>query len=71
MLSTLINEDTSSEDFWKSTRKVIAAPKQAYEKLSGVSADTDRFKECDQEEYKPPQKKCAVKGRGSVKWKRM
>ena len=29
----LTDEDASSEDFWKSTRKIIAAPKQAYEKL--------------------------------------
>ena len=63
----LTNEDTSSEDFWKSTRKIIAAPKQAYEKLGGVSADTDWFKECDQEEYKPPQKKYRCKGKGKRK----
>ena len=46
-------------------RKIIAAPKQAYEKLGGVSADTDWFKECD--EYKPPQKKIRCKGKGKRK----
>ena len=29
----LKNEDSSSSDFWKSTRKVIAAPIKVYEKL--------------------------------------
>ena len=38
----LANDDTTSPDFWKSTRKIIAAPAKIYEKLGGVAADTDR-----------------------------
>ena len=58
----LPNDDTSCAEFWKSTRKVIAAPKQSYEKLGGVSADTDWLKEC--EENEPPMKKaCSRKGK--------
>jgi hypothetical protein len=34
----LKNEDTSSEDFRKTTKKITAAPKQAYKKLGGVLA---------------------------------
>ena len=40
----LANADTTSPDFWKSTRKIIAAPAKIYEKLGGVAADTDMLK---------------------------
>ena len=33
----LSNESTSGVDFWKSTRKVLAALRDVYEKVSGVA----------------------------------
>ena len=33
----MANKDTSDPDFWRSTRKVIAASQSVYEKLGGVS----------------------------------
>ena len=63
----LPNDDTSCAEFWKSTRKVIAAPKQTYEKLGGVSADTDWLKECDQKNEPPRKKACLRKGKGKCR----
>ena len=59
----LPNDDTSCPEFWKSTRKIIAAPTQSYEKLGGVPADTDWLKECDQENEPPPKKARSCKGK--------
>ena len=59
----LTNDDTSSAEYWKSTRKVIAAPKQTHEKLGGVSAETDWLKECAQESEPPNKRACLRKGK--------
>lgn len=67
----LKTEDSSSSDYWRSTRKVIAAPVKVYEKLGGVSADTDWSKHleaCDADagSSAPPTKKPRNKGKERV-----
>ena len=37
----LENDDTSDPEYWKSTRKIIAAAKEVYIKLGGVPTDAD------------------------------
>ena len=53
------NESTSGMDFWKSSRKILAASKQAYESLTGKSArDTpDALVDKTGEESRPIAKK--------------
>ena len=38
----LDNESTSGESFWKSTRKILAANRQLYRKLTGQNTDIER-----------------------------
>lgn len=47
----LANEDKSYPDFWKSTQKVIAAPKQLHEKLGDVPAEADWCEHMEKREH--------------------
>lgn len=38
----LDNESTTGESFWKSTRKILAANKQLYRKVTGQNTDIER-----------------------------
>jgi hypothetical protein len=51
------NETTRSVGFWKSTRKILAACRLTYDKLSGGSADVSRASEEDFSTEGPPEKK--------------
>ena len=60
----LSNEDTSIPDFWRSTRKIIAASQQAYEKLGGIPPEMNlckQMEECDESDL--PKKRARVKGK--------
>ena len=60
----LSNEDTSIPDFWRSTRKIIAASQQAYEKLGGIPPEMDLCKQMEErDESEPPKKRARVKGK--------
>ena len=60
----LSNEDTSIPDFWRSTRKIIAASQQAYEKLGGIPPEMDLCKQMEErDESELPKKRAWVKGK--------
>ncbi len=59
------SDDTSDPDFWKGTRKIIAASRSMYEKLGGVPAETDWSKHMapqieEQEDAEPSAERARV-----------